>query len=366
MIMSCVEKSMKKIRAIHFPYWTKGNPYQDLLTNNLEDFNIEVIREGTYSILTTLQLTRKYWRPDILHLHWQRPLILGSSRIKTLVRGSVLIFELWTAARLGIKVVWTMHNLQSHTTIYRDLQRFFTYKIAAASDAIIVHCERAQMEAIRNLRIRATSKVHIIPHGHYIDSYENLVSRSEARCELGLSESAFVFLFLGLIKPYKGVQDLIREFHHLPDKNCRLIIAGKPESEDLAQNIEDNIGGDRRILTSFGFVPNRKIQVYMNAADVVVFPYRNILTSGGALLAMSFGKPVLAPNLGCIPELLKDSGNFLFDTNGTRDLLSALERAVISKNLSGIGARNYEKAKTLDWKQIARMTARLYFRLLQV
>ncbi|WP_242482112.1 glycosyltransferase, partial [Trichormus variabilis] len=53
-----------------------------------------------------------------------------------------------------------------------------------------------------------------------------------------------------------------------------------------------------------GFVPSEKLQIYLNACDVVVFPYRDILTSGAVMLAMSFGRACIAPRKGCIAEVL--------------------------------------------------------------
>ncbi|MEZ4597387.1 MAG: glycosyltransferase [Chloroflexota bacterium] len=51
-----------------------------------------------------------------------------------------------------------------------------------------------------------------------------------------------------------------------------------------------------------GNVPDDRMQVFLRAADVMVLPYRDVLTSGSAILAMTFGLPVVAPRIGCLPR----------------------------------------------------------------
>ncbi len=97
----------------------------------------------------------------------------------------------------------------------------------------------------------------------------------------------------------------------------------------------------------------------MNAADVVVLPYRDILTSGNALLAMSFGRPVIIPRLGCVMELLDDRGAFLYDS-GDPGALEAAMRHALDADLAAMGAHNYRLATAYDWQGIAGQTDRVY------
>jgi len=97
----------------------------------------------------------------------------------------------------------------------------------------------------------------------------------------------------------------------------------------------------------------------MNACDVVVLPFHDILTSGSALLAMSFGKPVIAPRLGCIPEVLDSEGAFLYNYKEREGLLKAIQEASVA-NLGAMGKHNYDKTKRFDWNVIAQKTHELY------
>jgi glycosyltransferase involved in cell wall biosynthesis len=99
----------------------------------------------------------------------------------------------------------------------------------------------------------------------------------------------------------------------------------------------------------------------MNAADVVVLPYIKIFTSGTLLLAMSYSKSIIAPNLGLIPDILDDKGGILYEKG---DLEKALSN-ILNINLEKCGEYNYKKIKNLDWNNIADKTNEVYMDCLQ-
>jgi beta-1,4-mannosyltransferase len=84
-----------------------------------------------------------------------------------------------------------------------------------------------------------------------------------------------------------------------------------------------------------------------------------VLTSGSAILAMSFGKALVAPRLGCLPELVPVDGGVLYDPADPDGLGSAL-RSTLARDLASAGERNLERARELAWGPIAAATARLY------
>ena len=67
------------------------------------------------------------------------------------------------------------------------------------------------------------------------------------------------------------------------------------------------------------------MQIYFNASDACVLPYRRVTTSGAALLAYSFGKPIVAPAIGPFPDLITPERGVLFHPD-KGDLTDALCR----------------------------------------
>jgi glycosyltransferase involved in cell wall biosynthesis len=78
-------------------------------------------------------------------------------------------------------------------------------------------------------------------------------------------------------------------------------------------------------------------------------------------LALSFGKPIVAPKLGCIADTLNGSPNFLYEPNENRGLINAM-RSVIDSDaqIEEIGRFNLELAKRAGWADIAQRTFHAY------
>ena len=135
------------------------------------------------------------------------------------------------------------------------------------------------------------------------------------------------FLFLGEVRYYKGVLELIDAFQLLDSENVQLIIAGRPYNNKIVDEIKTRINGRKHIHAILKFIPDDELQIYINASDIMVYPYRDIFTSGGILLAMSFGKPIIAPCIGCITDTLDNDGSFLYDPEQQDGLLRAMRKA---------------------------------------
>jgi glycosyltransferase involved in cell wall biosynthesis len=262
---------------------------------------------------------------------------------------------------LGIKIVWTVHNLKNHENRHVRLEIFFTSLLSRVCNAIIAHCETAKREIQRVFGVKNGDKIAVIPIGNYLNYYDNTISQDEARKRLGLSSSDLVFLFIGLIRPYRGIPELIEAFQQLNTNDAKLIIAGRPNNSYTAEQIKEKAKGNGNIQLRLEFIPDDEIQVYMNAADVVVLPYRDVFTSSGIILAMSFAKAVIAPAIGCIPDTLDEFGSLLYEPNEKDGLLKALSQiTTYHVNLEKMGNHNLKLAESLDWDRIANLTREVY------
>jgi glycosyltransferase involved in cell wall biosynthesis len=252
-------------------------------------------------------------------------------------------------------VVWTVHNALPH-----DRQR-----LDRALRWLLVRCARlvVHAEATRAAVPRARRPAAVVPHGHYIGWYPDDLSPAEARRALGLEPADAIFVCFGQLRAYKGIDGLLTAFAGLPDPGLRLVIAGRPASERDAAVVRAG-AGDPRVRTHLGFVPDADVQRFLKAADFVVLPYRDVLTSGAALLALSFGRPVVVPRLGCLVELEREGCALAYDPDaggGLRDALAAAAQiAAEPARLADWQERAAAAARARDWNAIAAAYARIY------
>jgi glycosyltransferase involved in cell wall biosynthesis len=171
-----------------------------------------------------------------------------------------------------------------------------------------------------------------------------------------------VLVFFGSIRAYKNVPHLIRVFRKLSRAETYLVVAGEPTRAERTAVLAA-AEGDKRVITQLRLIPAAEVQVILRSADLVVLPFRDILNSGSALLALSFDRPVLVPDLGSMREIQQLVGDTWLRTyDGVLDenrLLTALDWALHTPRA--------EKPQLdgLDWSSIARRTLSAYNDLLR-
>jgi glycosyltransferase involved in cell wall biosynthesis len=328
-------------RIAALPRRLPSNPYCGLLYGAIERLGVEVV-EGATSVRWLLRARR---RVDVLHLHWPER-HFDPARFASAV-GFVL--RLVLARALGFRLVWTVHNARPHEGDGRGhrLARAALARLATP----IVHCE-AGRRALGGRGGRAVT----VPHGSYVGCYPNRVGVRTARARLGLPADARVVVCFGQIRPYKGIAELLRAFRSLPDRDARLVIAGQPV--DGAEALVADVG-DARVRLFLGHVADDEVQVFLNAADVMVAPYRDVLTSGAAMLAFSFGRGIVAPRLGCLAELADSGAAILYEPDGPEALAAALRRG-LAADPSALGAAARRLVRGLSWETIARRHLAVY------
>ncbi len=354
----------RRTRAILLPSF-RWNPYQRLLAAALTTTGVEATAVHEWSKRAPLLGTwLKEARPEVVHVHWTHEFITGRKGVPSAATVRWFEWQLRLLKAFGARVIWTVHNLKSHESAGGDRLEAASYRaIIEQADAIIFHCDYAR-EALIDLygaSDEARARMHVLAHGSYVRQYDVDIDQAAARRTLGLSDEGTVFAFVGSIRGYKNVGELLDAFLSVAElkPHDRLLISGKPLPKKLGRQLEKLASEDRRIVLQLDRLPEEELSRTLRAADAVVLPFRDILTSGSAILALSHGRPVIAPAMGCLPSTLPADATFLYDPDAEGALAGALREAATS-DLTAMGARARAYAETLDWGPIAEQTAELY------
>jgi len=310
------------------------------------------------------------FRPDIVHIHWLHHFTGtqadSSSWLSRFARLLAFTIQLVIVSATGSKIVWTVHELEIPESHHPELDKMCNRHVASLSHAIVTHCESARSQVLEAYCSGCPGKVKVVPHGNLINALDNTMSRSDARTFLKIPASSLVLLFLGTVRPYKGVTELIEAHRQLNRDDVLLLIVGGPildrkECADYRDAVEKSIGGRQNVRLILKRIHDQEIQTYMNASDAVVFPYRSILTSGALITAMGFGKPCIASRLGCMAETLDDNGGFLYEPNDPSGLFNALCACLENvEKLPEMGEHNRRLAQNMTWHRIAELTLQAY------
>lgn len=351
--------SARALRVAHVPF-EAANPYQRRLLEELRRLGYVTIEDRLRSSL--VRYARSIWRADILHVHWVSAWHFGRNP-GGLLRRERFFFNVRVLRSLGVRVVWTIHNLGHHEGT-PAAERAFLRRMFKAADACIVHSQSAReavLGAVGPAGARLAAKLHLVPHGNYDGCYPTPEARAETRRRLGVPQSAFMPAFLGLIRPYKNVGGLIEAFRSAELPGARLLVCGKPNSAELLDELSRAVGGAPEVVGRFEYLSEQECADMLEASDAVVLPYLEVLTSGAALLALTFGRPIIAPRRGCFAELAGDDAGILYDPTRPDGLREALREAARDpQRLAAMGRAARAKADSLAWSSIAEMHRRIY------
>lgn len=337
------------------PDYSTNNPYQNLLKQNLACLNVDVIMENYrfWPAITLASLRQQNCR--VIHLHWLNHYLKHLFKTKITIFCYIILFLLMLdvvlCKLLRKKIFWTIHNKFSHESKNINLEKKFRKFLYLMSNKVFIHSHSAAKEILKAYNLKNGNKIVVIPHGHFIDSYPNSISKNHAREKLSLTNKDKIILYFGKIRNYKGLNDLIRIFHELKNKNIKLYLVGKPEFKNIGNEINELISNNKNILTQFQHIAPKDIQLFMNCADVCIFPFKEILTSGSVILAMSFAKPIIVPFKANLLDILDDKGTFFYkDINN----LTSLIPEIFSSNLANMGVHNKQKISKFTWENMAK------------
>jgi D-inositol-3-phosphate glycosyltransferase len=216
-------------------------------------------------------------KPAILHILW-------NNKIEYFDRTLLMLYY----KLLGKKIVLTAHNVNQAKRDRQDSQlNRLTLRIQyRLSDHIFVHTKKMKDELLQDFGV-ADSVVSVMRHPVNDAFPDTDLTPSDAKRQLGVKGREKAILFLGRIRPYKGIEDLLTAFQQLiaRDPTYRLIIAGEPHkgSEDYLDEIRKIVArdfGQDDVVLKFQFIPDEEMELYLKAADVLVLPYKDIFQSG--------------------------------------------------------------------------------------
>ena len=333
------------------------NPYACLLAQELDRLDIH-LELGDYAFEKSW-LDENRERIDVLHFHWLHYFYRRDSLESTVRQYGQFSENLAYAKKIGYRVVWTLHNLYPHERPYPDVDHLARLLVSRQADHVIAHCEYGRRKA-GELFYRDRD-ISVLPHGNFIDVFPNEISREDARTELGIATDAFVYLYFGNARTYKGIENLIEAFSRVEDPEARLLLMMRNSfNPKYGDEIVERSGMHDRVLAHTSeYFPESAFQTFLNAADVGVFPFTQVMTSGSAIQALGFGLPVVVPDLGCLSELVDDATGVLYDASDRDGLARALSE-IRGRDVRTMGNEARAKAESLDWASIASRTARIY------
>jgi glycosyltransferase involved in cell wall biosynthesis len=307
------EGAGRKPRIVVYPDYGQANPYLKMMYADCGEYEL---LHGSIQEAAELARTERV----IFHLHWEDATFRDVREDCVPVVLADFVASVDRLRHRGGRFIWTVHNLEPHDVADKRLSSAFSQQLLARADCIHVHSEWMAAE------IRARSGPHapivVVEHPSYAGCYPDATSAEVARARLGLSEDDVVFLCLGQVRRYKGIEHLLNLAPEFAGR-ATFVIAGRSGRYDPRGAPPENC------LCIDEHVADETVSDLYSAADFAVLPFEESTTSGSLLLALSFGAPVIAPTHEEISRIVRDGREgFLYPVDDARGLREALERAL--------------------------------------
>ena len=250
---------------------------------------------------------------DVLVIHWPNEFFFFNS-IKQWVKGWILLALLsW---RRRIKVIWVVHNVLPHVRNGRPSRMLRKAFLARVNGLIFL--SRTSRDLLRQTFPQFSDLPWtVISHG----IYPPVGAQPSAAAVIG--DRPVRLAFTGMVTPYKAPDQLAALVAAMPASQVELQISGRCRDLELKARLEQLAGDNVRL--DLRYQEEAELEAVVDASDAVVLPYRDIVNSGSALLALSRFRPVLAPSLGSLLELQQEVGKtwvHLYDGDLTAEVLS--------------------------------------------
>lgn len=288
--------------------------------------------------------------PDILHFQWFPLLEITSIE-------SIFVSMIKRASP-NTKLLLTIHNVYPHGFTDNKKEQYIIRfnKIAELVDGFIVHTKRTKDEVCADFKVNC-NRVFVIHHGIFIpEGYEPHTNK--------FNEGCVNFIIFGNLSKYKGIDIFIDAIKQLPvecQNRMHAVIAGEIQDKALCEKLQQECSGLNVEWFTY-FLPEKELYERIEAANVIVLPYRQISQSGVLLLALSFRRLVLTSDLPSFKETLQGfSEDMFFETGNPKGLAQLMMRYIdgkvdAEKQMRAIERLNHE----YSWEKAAEMTINAY------
>jgi glycosyltransferase involved in cell wall biosynthesis len=256
----------------------------------IEDTRYWLNTANPFNIISVAHRIRKA-APDVVIMQWWHPYFAPC-------------YYLLCKFLKKIPVLFTCHNVFPHERF--PLDRFLCKMVLKQGNYYIVQSHLDEKDL---LSVKADAEYIVTPHPTYNAFKMQGMSKEDARKLLNVGQETPMLLFFGFVRAYKGLKYLLDAMQEITQQITEIqlwVVGDFGEDRDVyLEQIERNGLKDYVTLVE-GYIPDREVEKYFAAADLVVLPYTSATQSGIVQIAYGFETPVVVTDVGGLPDVVSD------------------------------------------------------------
>lgn len=327
-----------------------------LFKKEQKDYNNDMFKiENTEYLINTANPINIYsvgkkikkLNPDMVIIQWWHPYFAPCYRILEGVLGKKVL------------KLFVCHNVFPHERFVMD--KTLSKMVLKRGDLFVVHSKSDKRDL---LSIKKDAMCSYNPHPTYNAFKISNITEKQAKKELNIPLDRKVLLFFGFVREYKGLKHLLKAMPEVIGKlnNITLMVVGSfdNDKQEYLDIIDENKISDN-ILIKDGYTPDGEVEKYFAACDAVVCPYESATQSGIIQIAYGFEKPVIATNVGGLPDVVKNNETgYIVEACNPKMLSDAIIELYCNDNLQRLREGVINDTYRFSWDRMVEKIEELY------
>lgn len=314
-------------------------PGGDQMDETCPDINSERILTPylPYTWLHTIKSINQY-QPDIVLVSWWLPFFAPAF-------GTIL------RKLLSTRIIYIAHNIIPHE-FWPGTKTLLKYALSPAQKIVVL--SKACLDDLKRYLPNSIARKGILGfHPIYNYAKPDVVQRSTVQPD------PHTILFFGLIKPYKGLDVLLKAMPLIKAKHpgIKLVIAGAVYgSSAVYEEIIADLGLDSQVERHYRYISDDEIAGFFERCGLCVLPYKSATQSGVIATAYSFDTPVIASNVGGLSEyIIPDQTGFLVEPENPQALADAIIRYIETNSYIPMSANIRDYKRKFGWDELVKL-----------
>ena len=276
--------------------------------------------------------------PDLVIVQWWHPYFAPCYRI--------------LAGKLKARLMFICHNVFPHERFVFD--RFLTKLTLKCGDFFILHSSK-EVSELKSIIKKPVYRVNMHPTYSAFDfsgdAYPGQSASGQSHGER--RGNGRTLLFFGFVRPYKGLKYLLNAMKEL-DEDIKLMVVGDFGNDRASYDAQiEELGIADRLEIHDEYVPDKQVELYFKSCDAVVLPYIDATQSGIAQIAFGFKKPVIATDVGGLPEVVTDGiTGIVCKSADSRALADGINRFYELRRTVDFAANIEKDSRRFSWEQL--------------